>query len=380
MESMEVSFWKSRRVFLTGHTGFKGSWLSLWLLSMGAEVCGYALEPNTEPSLFNALGLGKSMRSILGDIRNLAAVEAAVDEFKPEVVIHMAAQPLVRYSYEHPVETYQVNVLGTVNLLEAVRHTPGVRAVVSVTSDKCYENREWIWGYREGDPLGGSDPYSNSKGCAEMVTNAYRRSFFAPAEIERHGVALASVRAGNVIGGGDWAADRLVPDIMRAFLAGEPAQIRRPEAIRPWQHVLEPVSGYLLLAQRLWDSGAAFASAWNFGPDLSDAKPVSWIADRLSNEWAGAARWTSQPGKHVHEAQQLMLDCSKARLRLGWRPRWTLERALTAVVEWFRAYQTGLDLREVTLAQIDAYNRSGAAESPRIHEEGGSPQVPSNQK
>jgi CDP-glucose 4,6-dehydratase len=374
------SFWKTKKVLVTGHTGFKGGWLSLWLQHMGASIAGYALPAPTVPSLYEVGRVSEGMASITGDIRNLDGLLAVVAEHKPEIVFHLAAQPLVRYSYLNPIETYSTNVLGTVHIFEAVRRTLGVRVVVNVTSDKCYENREWIWGYREGDPLGGSDPYSNSKGCAEMVTNAYRRSFFAPAEIERHGVALASVRAGNVIGGGDWAADRLVPDIMRAFLAGEPAQIRRPEAIRPWQHVLEPVSGYLLLAQRLWDSGAAFASAWNFGPDLSDAKPVSWIADRLSNEWAGAARWTSQPGKHVHEAQQLMLDCSKARLRLGWRPRWTLERALTAVVEWFRAYQTGLDLREVTLAQIDAYNRSGAAESPRIHEEGGSPQVPSNQK
>ena len=362
MESMEVSFWKSRRVFLTGHTGFKGSWLSLWLLSMGAEVCGYALEPNTEPSLFNALGLGKSMRSILGDIRNLAAVEAAVDEFKPEVVIHMAAQPLVRYSYEHPVETYQVNVLGTVNLLEAVRHTPGVRAVVSVTSDKCYENREWPYPYREEEAMGGHDPYSSSKGCAELVTAAYRRSYFHSGGSP----SVASARAGNVIGGGDWASDRLIPDIIRAFTVAEPVTVRNPHAVRPWQHVLEPLAGYLTLAEHLYFNGSSFCGGWNFGPDAGDAQPVRHLVSQMAALWGEGAAWQEDSQAGVHEAHLLRLDSSKARALLHWRPRWTLDQALANTVHWYREFYReprpdAAAMRELTLRQIGEYVSDGNA-------------------
>ncbi len=284
VEGVEVSpaFWKGKRVLVTGHTGFKGSWLSLWLQSMDAQVVGYALAPPTNPSLFEVAEVAKGMTSIIGDIRDLEHLRRVFAEHKPEIVIHMAAQPLVRYSYIEPVETYSTNVMGTVNLLEAVRSTGSVKAVVNVTSDKCYENREWVWGYRENEAMGGYDPYSNSKGCAELVTSAYRNSYFHPEKYGTHGVAIASGRAGNVIGGGDWAGDRLIPDIVRAIMQGKPVNIRSPHAIRPWQHVLEPLSGYLVLAQKLYEEGAAYAEGWNFGPNDEDAKPVQWIVEKLT--------------------------------------------------------------------------------------------------
>ena len=279
VNGIDADFWRGRRVFLTGHTGFKGGWLALWLQRLGADVTGYALDPPTTPSLFAVARVGAGMRSIINDIRDAETLAQAMREAQPEIVIHMAAQPLVRYSYQAPVETYATNVMGTVHLLEAVRQTDSVRAVVNVTSDKCYENREWVWGYRENEPMGGYDPYSNSKGCAELVTAAYRNSYFNPAQYSQHGVALASARAGNVIGGGDWAEDRLIPDILRAIAAGEAVNIRSPHAIRPWQHVLEPLSGYLLLAQRLIEDGPAHAEGWNFGPSEEDARPVQWIVE-----------------------------------------------------------------------------------------------------
>ena len=287
VEGLEVSdnFWRGKRVFMTGHTGFKGSWLSLWLQSMGAQVVGYALAPPTNPSLFEVAEVGKGMTSIIGDIRDLEKLRAVFTEHKPDIVIHMAAQPLVRYSYIEPVETYATNVMGTVNLLEAVRSTPSVKAVVNITSDKCYENREWVWGYRENEAMGGYDPYSSSKGCAELVASAYRNSYFHPDKYQQHGVAIASARAGNVIGGGDWAGDRLIPDILRAIVLGEPVHIRSPHAIRPWQHVLEPLSGYLQLAQKLYTDGTAYAEGWNFGPNEEDAKPVQWIVEKLTESW-----------------------------------------------------------------------------------------------
>lgn len=287
---MLANFWEGKRVLLTGHTGFKGGWLSLWLQSLGANVTGYALLPPTQPSLYEVARVGDGMYSHIADIRDLDRLVAVMRETRPEIVIHMAAQPLVRYSYVNPVETYATNVMGTVNLLEAVRQVGGVRVVVNVTSDKCYENREWIWGYREHDPMGGYDPYSSSKGCAELVAAAYRNSFFNPEAFGTHGVALASVRAGNVIGGGDWAEDRLIPDFMRAIMAGRAVVIRSPHAIRPWQHVLEPLSGYLLLAQHLWTDGPAFAEGWNFGPVDEDAKPVEWIVEQLTGLWGGGCR------------------------------------------------------------------------------------------
>jgi len=352
---MDPAFWHSRKVFLTGHTGFKGSWLALWLLSMGADVCGYALDPPTEPSLYRLLDLDGQLQSIHGDTRDLAALESAMRSFAPEVVIHLAAQPIVRLSYEQPVETYAVNVLGTVHLLDAVRRTPNVRAVVVITSDKCYENQEWHWPYREYEPMGGHDPYSSSKGCAELVIAAYRRSFFEPGSHSQHQVAVASARAGNVIGGGDWALDRLVPDIVRAFAAGEPVIIRNPEAVRPWQHVLEPLAGYLGLAQRLVTDGTAFAEAWNFGPADSDARPVRYLVSELARLWGDAASWRSVEPEQVHEAHILRLDSSKARARLGWSPRWTLDEALANIVHWYKVFYYGQDVQACSLSQIQSF-------------------------
>lgn len=350
------SFWANRVVLLTGHTGFKGSWLSLWLQAMGARVIGYALAAPTHPSLFDAANVAEGMVSIESDIRDFAALSAVFEEYQPEIVIHLAAQSLVRYSYANPIETYSTNVMGTVHLLEAARLTSSVRAIVNITSDKCYENREWVWGYRENEPMGGYDPYSNSKGCAELVASAYRSSYFNPGNFTDHRVALASARAGNVIGGGDWAEDRLIPDIMRAITQGKPVNIRNPHAIRPWQHVLEPLSGYLLLAQKLYQEGAAYAEGWNFGPNDEDAKPVQWIVDSLTKSWGEDASWVLDQGDHPHEAHYLKLDCSKAKARLDWRPKWRLEHALAAIIDWHRAYRDGQDMHELTLRQIRAYD------------------------
>jgi len=354
---MTSDFWHGKRVLLTGHTGFKGSWLSLWLQSLDAQVVGYALAPPTKPSLFEVAGVEKGMTSIIGDIRDLEHIRTVFTEHQPEIVIHMAAQPLVRYSYIEPVETYSTNVMGTVNLLEAVRSTKSVKAVVNVTTDKCYENREWAWGYRENEPMGGYDPYSSSKGCAELVTAAYRNSYFHPNKYQEHGVAIASARAGNVIGGGDWAEDRLIPDIMRAISEDRPVNIRNPHAIRPWQHVLEPLSGYLLLAQKLCEESADFAEGWNFGPNDEDAKPVQWIAEKLTHSWGEGASWVLDGGDHPHEAHYLKLDCSKAKSRLGWHPRWHLDDALEKIVGWQKIYQQGADMKAVTLEQIETYSK-----------------------
>ncbi len=356
MENMvKASFWVDKVVLLTGHTGFKGSWIALWLQSMGAKVVGYALAPPTTPSLFVAANVAEGMVSIESDIRDFAALSAAFEKYRPEIVIHMAAQPLVRYSYANPIETYSTNVMGTVHLLEAARLTDSARAIVNVTSDKCYENREWAWGYRENEPMGGYDPYSNSKGCSELVTAAYRNSYFHPDKYRDHGVALASGRAGNVIGGGDWAEDRLIPDIMHAIMKGRPVNIRNPSAIRPWQHVLEPLSGYLMLAQKLFENGAAYGEGWNFGPNDEDAKPVSWIVDHLTKTWEDGASWMQDHGDHPHEAHYLKLDCSKAKMRLNWHPRWHLDETLAAIVDWHRAHQAGTNMRDFSLGQIQQY-------------------------
>jgi len=352
---MTPDFWRGKRVFLTGHTGFKGSWLSLWLQRMGAHVTGFALTPPTDPSLFDVARVAEGMTSVIGDIRDADALRRAMHDAQPDIAIHMAAQALVRYSYAHPVETYAVNVMGLVHFFEAVRATPSVKAVVNVTSDKCYENREWVWGYRENEAFGGYDPYSNSKGCAELVTAAYRSSFFNPARHAEHGVALGSGRAGNVIGGGDWALDRLVPDIVRAIGVGEPVHIRSPHAIRPWQHVLEPLSGYLTLAEHLYTDGAKYAEGFNFGPADTDAQPVQWIVERLCAAWGEGARWELDRNPQPHEAHYLKLDCAKAHSVLHWRPRWTLGTALDKIVEWHRAQLAGADMRALTLAQIDSY-------------------------
>ena len=352
---MNPTFWQGRRVLLTGHTGFKGSWLSLWLQSMGAKVTGYALAPPTKPSLFEIADVAQGMKSIIGDIRDLAKLQAVFVEYRPEIVIHMAAQPLVRYSYQSPVETYSTNVMGTVHLLEAVRNTPGVKAVVNITTDKCYENREWIWGYRENEPMGGFDPYSNSKGCAELVSAAYRSSFFNANNYAQHGVATATVRAGNVIGGGDWAQDRLIPDVLAAFEQGRKVDIRNPHAIRPWQHVLEPLRGYLTLAEQLFEHGPSFGEGWNFGPNDEDVKPVGWIVKQMAAQWGADAQWQADTGEHPHEAHYLKLDISKARTRLNWHPALPLKDALTLIIEWSKQRAAGANMRELTLAQLQAY-------------------------
>jgi CDP-glucose 4,6-dehydratase len=349
------SFWKGRQVFLTGHTGFKGSWLSLWLEALGANVTGYALEPPTQPNLFEQARVKSSIRSICADIRDFPRLKAAVAECRPEVIVHMAAQSAVRRGYQDPIETYSSNVMGTVNLLEALRQLQQPCVLVNVTSDKCYENREWVWGYRENEAMGGRDPYSNSKGCAELVTAAYRESFFSPESIEKHRIAVSSARAGNAIGGGDWTADQLIPDLMRAFLAGQPCQIRNPSAIRPWQFVLEPLRGYLTLAERLSEHSRSFSSAWNFGPAEDDAKPVSWIADELVVLWGKQAAWNHDSSLHPKEANFLKLDTSKARTHLGWHPVLPLHSALGWIVEWWRAFHAGGDLRRFTCSQIERY-------------------------
>lgn len=345
-------FWRGRRVLLTGHTGFKGGWLAHWLESFGARITGYALPPPTQPSFFELTGVGRRLQSVTGDIRDLSALLATMKEAEPEIVFHLAAQPLVRQSYEDPVATYAVNVVGTANVLEAVRRTPRVRAIVNVTSDKCYENREWVWGYRETDRLGGRDPYSNSKACAELVAQSFRDSFFSTME---RPVALASVRAGNVIGGGDWATDRLIPDFVRANLDGRTLRVRRPGAIRPWQHVLDPLNGYLMLAQRLFGGDAKWSDAWNFGPDEREARSVQWIVERMAELWTGDVRWEKDVGPHPHEAGYLRLDISKARQQLGWLPRWDTEQALRRTGEWYRAYRDGKDLDALTRSQIEEF-------------------------
>lgn len=350
------SFWRGKRVLVTGHTGFKGGWLAVWLESLGAKVAGYSLPAPTEPSFFEAAGVGKSVTTTFGDIRDLQSLRKCMLAVEPEVIIHLAAQALVRPSYEDPVGTYATNVMGTVNLLEVTRQVSSVRSVVIVTSDKCYENREWVWGYREDEAMGGYDPYSNSKGCAELVTAAFRSSFFNPEEYARHHVAIATGRAGNVIGGGDWAKDRLLPDIVRAIIAGQPVKIRNPAATRPWQHVLEPLSGYLDLAQHLYEEGPRFTGGWNFGPWDHDTKPVKSIVDEVTELWGDGARWEKDGLDHSHEARHLKLDCSKAHSLLGWRPKLRVETALAWTVDWYKAWRAGQDMRALSLKQISTYS------------------------
>ena len=368
--ALDPAFWRERRVLLTGHTGFKGAWLALWLQSLGARVTGFSADRATRPSLFELARVGEGMQSIAGDVRDADAVAAALKASAPALVIHMAAQSLVRRAVARPRETYEINVMGTVNLLDAVRlHGDDVRAVLVVTSDKCYENRDWEWGYREHDAVGGHDPYSSSKGCAELVTDAFRRSFFAgrspgAQQIGQHGARLASVRAGNVIGGGDWGEDRLVPDVMRAALAGERVRLRNPNSVRPWQHVLNPLSGYLLLSQALWDC-PEHACGWNFGPPDEDARTVGWVVERIGALWPGGVQWVHDGGPQPHEQRYLKLDSSKARARLGWAPALGLEPALQSVVDWYRQLQAGADMRTVTLQQLESLQLATAAASDR---------------
>ena len=356
---MKESFWRSRRVFLTGHTGFKGAWLAEWLTQMGAEVSGYSLAPPTTPSLFDALEIGSPVKSTVGDIRDVAALQSALRASRADVVIHMAAQALVRASYEDPPATFSTNVMGTANVLEAVRIASHVKAVLVVTTDKTYENKEWIWGYRETDRLGGRDPYSSSKACAELVTAAYRDSFLAA-----QGVLVATARGGNVIGGGDYANDRLVPDALRAFGLGEPVSLRNPRATRPWQHVLELLRGYLTLSERLHDGDTSCAGAWNFGPAPSDVRPVSWVVEQLAHGWGGGARWSVDASSHPHEAHALTLDATKATTQLGWRPVLPLEDALPWVIEFERGVRAGEEARTLVSRQLARYrDRLAAAAS-----------------
>lgn len=350
-------FWQGKKVFLTGHTGFKGSWLCLWLHTLGAKVTGYALDPPTEPSLFKLCSIDEFVDSVIADIRDRERLNEAMKDASPEIVIHMAAQPLVRGSYKSPVETYEINVMGTVNIFEVVRTCKSVKAVVNVTTDKCYENREWHWAYRENEPLGGYDPYSSSKACSELVTSAYRNSFFNSSNYTNHGVAIASARAGNVIGGGDWAVDRLIPDCVRALLNGEKIIIRNPDAVRPWQHVLEPLSGYILLAQKLCENGPRFAEGWNFGPNEDDAKPVEWIVKRICKKWGNDTSYEIDKGEHSYEAHCLKLDCSKAKAVLGWNPKWNLEKAIDTIIEWTAAYKEHRNLKQICLEQIKEYSK-----------------------
>lgn len=361
---IDKEFWKGKRVFITGHTGFKGSWLSLWLHALGADVTGFSLDPPTDPSLFDLCKLQECTKTIIGDIRNLEALSSALLEAEPQVVFHMAAQPIVSASYQNPIYTYEINVMGTIYLFEAIKEfvekEKSIQAVVNITSDKCYENKEWVWGYREIDPMGGYDPYSNSKACAELITSSFRSSFFNPKSYDLHGVALASARAGNVIGGGDWAVDRLVPDCFRALLKKEEIKIRSPYAIRPWQHVLDPLSGYLLLAQKLYQEGIPYAEGWNFGPRDDDAKSVEWIVKSICEKWGPTASFLIEKGNYEHEAHFLKLDCSKSKQKLGWSPRWNIEQAIDKTLDWMRAYTNQECLRNICIQQIEEYsNTSG---------------------
>ncbi len=353
---MNSTFWHGKRVLVTGHTGFKGSWLSLWLSQLGAHVSGYSLAPPTSPSNFVVSRVEEKLyASVEADVRDLNTLTNWVAMQQPEIVFHMAAQPLVRYSYQYPVETFQTNVMGTVNVLEAIRQKPSAKAVVVITSDKCYENREWVWGYRENEPMGGHDPYSNSKGCTELVTASYRSSYFPTGEYAKHGVGLATVRAGNVIGGGDWSPDRLVPDLLNANAEGREVLIRNPAAIRPWQFVLEPLGGYLALAKHLYEDGANYAEAWNFGPREDDALPVETLIERLSTRLDGGIRYRVNLESTLHEAMLLKLDCSKAAARLSWRPRTSINDSLQLIADWQNNLLSGSDMQVVSLAQIDAF-------------------------
>lgn len=352
---MNKKFWKKKKVFITGHTGFKGSWLSLWLQHLGAEVVGYALKPPTNPNLFELACVAKGMKSIIGDILSLEDLYTSIKEHRPEIILHLAAQTVVRTSFENPVETYSTNVLGTVNLLEAVRKSKKKCAVVIVTSDKCYKNNEWIWGYRENDQLGGHDPYSNSKACAELVTAAYRDSFFKNGELKSKNIGIATVRAGNVIGGGDWTKDQLIPDLIRAFMENKPCSIRNPAAIRPWQFVLEPLRGYLMLAENLLNEPDKYSSSWNFGPSEAGAKTVSWIADNISNLWGNKASSKKDERKNPKEDKYLKLDSSKARGMLDWHPVLSIDEAIKWVVDWYKAFKEKKNVIDITKTQIKEY-------------------------
>jgi CDP-glucose 4,6-dehydratase len=347
---LNTNFWKDKKVFITGHSGFKGSWMCLWLESMGADIAGYSLEPSSSPSLFSESDVGRNINNTFADIRDLSTLTNAILSFKPEIVIHMAAQPLVRKSYEDPIETFSTNIMGTVNLLDVIRHMDGVKAVVNVTTDKCYENKEWLWAYRENEPMGGHDPYSSSKACSELVTRAFSKSYYSSST-----TALASARAGNVVGGGDWSNDRLIPDILLAFQENRPVVIRNPKSTRPWQHVLEPIHGYLLLAEKLYNDGQQFSTAWNFGPKDEDSKSVEWILDEMVSRWGDGAKWVNDSNDNPHEASYLKLDISKASIGLGWEPKWGLHKTLSHIVSWHKDWLSGIPARELCIDQINEF-------------------------
>ena len=352
---MNPTFWRGKRVFITGHTGFKGSWLSLWLASLGAHVTGYALGPSSSPSLFNLANIKSALVNVEADIRNLEQLRKSLAENQPEIVFHLAAQSLVRTSYEDPLLTYETNVMGTANLLESIRGLKLPCSVVNVTTDKCYENKEWYWGYREVDPLGGFDPYSNSKACSELVTASYRSSFFHPSKYEKHKVALATARAGNVIGGGDWAKDRLIPDVLKALEDSQTLEIRSPNSVRPWQHVFEPLNGYLMLAEQLHTNGPEFSKAWNFGPNEQDTYTVADVAIKVSQLWGKQNAWRAASGEHPHEANYIKLDASLARNELGWSPVLCIDKSLKLIVDWEKARLNNVDVRVTSLKQIKDY-------------------------
>ena len=355
---MSFNFWKNKRVLITGHTGFKGSWFCLWLQKLKANLCGYALCPPTEPSLFELTSVVENMTSIEADIRDFKKLKKCIKDFKPEIIFHMAAQSLVPQSYTSPVETYETNVMGTVNLLESIRGVEGVKILLNITTDKCYENREWFWGYRENEALGGKDPYSSSKACSELVTRAYRSSFFSPEEYKKHGVAIASARAGNVIGGGDWAEDRLIPDCIRSWSAGRNVIIRYPDAIRPWQHVLDALYGYMILAEKMYEDGAGYAEAWNFAPEDENAISVRDVISSLGKYWGNGADFEIESGCRPYEASYLKLDCSKAKMKLGWQGKWKLDLALKKIVQWYQVFlKEPKAVKAKTLEQIDEYMR-----------------------
>ena len=357
MENMAINknFWRGKKVLITGHTGFKGSWLSLWLQSLGAEVVGVSLDVPTTPSLYEQANVSENMISLREDIRDVVAIRKIFQDHLPEIVFHLAAQPLVRLSYREPVETYEINVMGTLHVLEGIRSVDSVRSAVMITTDKCYQNKEWVWGYRETDTLGGHDPYSSSKGAAELLISSYRNSYFPQDKYSEHKTAIASARAGNVIGGGDWAEDRLIPDIIRAFQNNKEVVIRNPKSTRPWQHVLEPLSGYLKLAEQLEKNGDQYAEAWNFGPAEIDARPVQWIIEKMAKLWGENANWINDKSEHPHEANYLKLDCSKAHMKLNWYPRWDLSETLLRIVEWHKLKDAPNNYRKLCLTQINDY-------------------------
>lgn len=357
LKNLYKGCFRGKRILITGHTGFKGSWLSLMLHMLEADVYGYALDPPTNPNLYKEAGIGELVTSFIYDIRNYEQLLEILLKVKPEIVFHLAAQPLVLESYRNPIDTYSTNVMGTVNLLEAIRQAKGVKAIVNVTTDKCYENREWHWGYRENEPMGGIDPYSNSKGCSELITASFRSSFFNPIEYKKHGVALASARAGNVIGGGDWAEDRLIPDFIRAINKGDDLFIRNPSSTRPWQHVLEPLNGYLLLASKLLEDGPRFAEGWNFGPDDCDVKNVEWITKQICSMWGGSVSYVVDKNPQLHEAKYLKLDCSKAKAELNWHPKWNIHQTLKSIVNWNKEWINQQNAKTICISQIiDFYN------------------------